>query len=179
MNSTAASKRCLQPSVASTLKPYEDFTPLVRRKRHYNEMAHCGENTITPSRVGRSWARSKRKPRRGQEGALQDAPDPAGVPELTDAQLRLPEAVGHLFDRTILASDALRPLADAWCRHAKACLLRVGRIVRPLFVCECCQCMPLRSNHLPQVHLPVQSTRTGTPLPRRYRRSRTLIRLRL
>ena len=88
------------------------------------------KKVVRPDPRGPVW---KRKPRRGQEGALQDAPDPAGVPEFTDAQFGLPGAVGQLFDRTILASDALRPLADAWCRHAKACLLRVGRIVRPLF----------------------------------------------
>jgi len=88
------------------------------------------KKVVRPDPRGPVWTR---KPRRGQEGALQDAPDPAGVPEFTDAQFGLPGAVGQLFDRTILASDALRPLADAWCRHAKACLLRVGRIVRPLF----------------------------------------------
>jgi hypothetical protein len=37
-----------------------------------------------------------------------------------------------MFDRTILADDALRPVADAWCRHALNGLFRVGRIVRPL-----------------------------------------------
>ena len=38
----------------------------------------------------------------------------------------------YLFDCTILASDALRPLADLWCHHAKTCLLRIGGVVRPL-----------------------------------------------
>ena len=54
------------------------------------------------------------------------------VPALTYAEAALPEAVGHLFDCTILASDALRPLADLWCRRAKTCLLRIGGVVRPL-----------------------------------------------
>ena len=57
---------------------------------------------------------------------------PASVPVLPDDQYRLPELVGAMFDRTILADDALRPVADAWCRHALNGLFRVGRIVRPL-----------------------------------------------
>ena len=35
---------------------------------------------------------------------------------LPEEQYALPEAVGRLFDSTILSKDALRPLADAWCR---------------------------------------------------------------
>ena len=48
---------------------------------------------------------------------------------LTDAESAVPEAVGYRFDCTILASDALRPLADLWCRHAKTYLLRIGATV--------------------------------------------------
>ena len=47
-------------------------------------------------------------------------------------QYSLPELVGAMFDRTILADDALRPVADMWCRHAMNGLFRVGRVVRPL-----------------------------------------------
>ena len=39
---------------------------------------------------------------------------PEVVPVLPDAQYSLPEAVGRLFDCTILSRDALRQLADAW-----------------------------------------------------------------
>ena len=37
-----------------------------------------------------------------------------------------------MFDSTILAGDAIRLVADMWCRHALDRLLRVGRVVRPL-----------------------------------------------
>ena len=57
---------------------------------------------------------------------------PAEVPVLPDEQYALPEAVGRLFDRTILSRDALRPLADAWCRLSEGNLLRAGAVVRPL-----------------------------------------------
>ena len=57
---------------------------------------------------------------------------PAAVPELSDDQYSLPELVGAMFDRTILADDALRPVADVWCRHALNGLFRMGRVVRPL-----------------------------------------------
>ena len=57
---------------------------------------------------------------------------PAEVPVLPDEQYSLPEAVGRLFDRTILSRDALRPLADAWCRLSEGNLLRAGAAVRPL-----------------------------------------------
>jgi hypothetical protein len=59
---------------------------------------------------------------------------PDAVPQLPDAQYSLPCAVGRLYDRTILSSDALRPLADSWCDLATANLLRAGAIVRPLRV---------------------------------------------
>ena len=57
---------------------------------------------------------------------------PAVVPVLPDAQYALPEALGRLFDRTVLSRDALRPLADVWCRLAEGNLLRAGAVVRPL-----------------------------------------------
>ena len=57
---------------------------------------------------------------------------PAAVPVLPDAQFSLPEAVGRLYDCTILSSDALRPLADAWCQLSMSNLLRAGSVVSPL-----------------------------------------------
>ena len=57
---------------------------------------------------------------------------PAAIPLLSDDQYLLPELVGAMFDCTVLAGDALRPVADAWCRHALDGLFRAGRVVRPL-----------------------------------------------
>ena len=59
---------------------------------------------------------------------------PAAVPELPDEQYSLPEAVGRLFDSTVRSSDALRPLADAWCRLSEGNLLRGRATVRLLRV---------------------------------------------
>jgi hypothetical protein len=56
------------------------------------------------------------------------------VPDLPDEQYRLPLLVRHMFDCTILAGNALRPIADQWCRYATNGLLRAGRVVCPL--CE-------------------------------------------
>ena len=49
-----------------------------------------------------------------------------------EEQYSLLEAVGKLFDSTILSNDALRPLADAWCRLSEGNLLRAGATVWPL-----------------------------------------------
>jgi hypothetical protein len=57
---------------------------------------------------------------------------PESVPQLPAEQYALPLAVGHLCDCTILSSDALRPLADAWCQLAMDNLLRAGSVVAPL-----------------------------------------------
>jgi len=103
----------------------------------------------------------------------QDAPDPAGVPELTDAQLGLLKLLGNCSTAlSWLAGDALLPLADTWCRYyANTCLLRVGRLsARSSLLLVL---LPRRSNHQPRVHL--RLTRTGTLLPHRYCRSRTLM----
>ena len=59
---------------------------------------------------------------------------PLVLPVIPDVQYRLPELVGRLFDATILSRDSLRPLADAWCSVAQNCLLRLGKVVRPLRV---------------------------------------------
>ena len=59
---------------------------------------------------------------------------PAGSlsPTLPPAQYSLPVAVGKLFDATVLSSDALRPLADEWCRRVVDCLRAAGSVVTPL-----------------------------------------------
>ena len=56
------------------------------------------------------------------------------LPELPDAQFSLPELVGQMFDSVILPGDAMRPVADGWCRFAEGQLFRLGRVVRPLRV---------------------------------------------
>ena len=56
------------------------------------------------------------------------------LPVLPDAQFSLPQLVGEMYDCTILPGDAMRPLADAWCRFAESNLLHAGRSVRPLRV---------------------------------------------
>jgi hypothetical protein len=47
-------------------------------------------------------------------------------------QYSLPEFVGAMFDSTVLAGDAIRVVADTWCRRALDGLHRAGRVVRPL-----------------------------------------------
>ena len=73
---------------------------------------------------------------RPQSGRRKKAPDlsemPIIMPEISDAEYRLPELVGRLFDVTILSRDVLRPLADAWCSMAQAGLRRAGKCIRPL-----------------------------------------------
>ena len=54
------------------------------------------------------------------------------MPVLPDEQYLLPEAVGQLFEATILSNDTLRILADDWCRLSQGNLLRAGALVRPL-----------------------------------------------
>ena len=57
---------------------------------------------------------------------------PVLMPAIAEAEYRLPELVGRLFDVTILSRDVLRPMADAWCSMAQGCLLRAGKLIRPL-----------------------------------------------
>jgi hypothetical protein len=54
---------------------------------------------------------------------------PLEVPNLPVKQYRLPLLVG---DCTILAGNALGPIAGQWCRHAMNDLLRAGRVVCPV-----------------------------------------------
>ena len=79
------------------------------------------------------------KPKRRGKGGVQRERDLSGMPALplpvlSDAKFSLPELVGRMFDCTILSSDALRPLADSWCRFAERSLMRAGGVVRPLRV---------------------------------------------
>ena len=77
------------------------------------------------------WRRPLRKGRKS-EPDLRDMP--LMLPEIPDEQYRLPELVGRLFDATILSRSSLRPLAGTWCSAAQNCLLRLGKVVRPLRV---------------------------------------------
>ena len=75
-------------------------------------------------------------PKRRVKGLQRDR-DLAGMPALPlpvlpDAQFSLPQLVGEMYDCTILPGDAMRPLADAWCRFAESDLLRAGRSEWPL-----------------------------------------------
>ena len=67
---------------------------------------------VRPDAQSPVWLRRMRK-RQGHEQQRNVRGMPAAVPELPDEQYSLPEAVGRLFDSTVLSSDALRPLADA------------------------------------------------------------------
>ena len=51
---------------------------------------------------------------------------------LSDAQFSLLKLVGQMLDCNILPGDAMRPVADGWCRFAENKLLRAGQVVRPL-----------------------------------------------
>ena len=59
-------------------------------------------------------------------------PQGSASPALPNAQYSLPCAVGRVFDATILSNDALRPLADDWCKLAVRCLRAAGQTVCPL-----------------------------------------------
>jgi hypothetical protein len=53
---------------------------------------------------------------------------PTELPELPDVQYSLPELVGAMLDSTVLAGDAIRVVADTWCRHAldgRGCTVQV------------------------------------------------------
>jgi hypothetical protein len=54
------------------------------------------------------------------------------LPTLPASHYSLPLAVGRLLDATVLSSDALRPLADEWCRRVVDCLRAAERLVTPL-----------------------------------------------
>jgi len=87
---------------------------------------------VRPDAVSPIW---QCPPKRKWRGAVRDRNlrgMPDNVPQLPDVQYSLPEAVGRLFDCTILSGDALRTLADMWCRLAMGNLLRAGAVVRPL-----------------------------------------------
>jgi hypothetical protein len=77
------------------------------------------------------------KPKRKVKGVQQErdlSGMPVLLPVLPDTHYSLPELVGHMYDCTILSGDAMRPVADAWCKFAQSNLFRVGRVVRPLRV---------------------------------------------
>ena len=53
-------------------------------------------------------------------------------PVLSPAQYALPLAIGRVLDATVLSNDALRPVADEWCRLAARWLRAAGKVVCPL-----------------------------------------------
>lgn len=93
--------------------------------------------TVRPDAVNPVWLCPPKRKRRGVEPERDLNGMPAVVPVLPDEQYSLPEAVGRLFDSTVLSRDALRPLADAWCRLSEGNLLRAGAIIRPLRAAAC------------------------------------------
>ena len=75
------------------------------------------------------------KPKRRVKGVVRErdlTAIPTEMPELPDAQFLLRECVGRIYDAVVLSGDALRPLADAWCRYAQRNLFRAAAVVRPL-----------------------------------------------
>ena len=89
------------------------------------------EVAVRPDAVRPVWLCPPKRKRKGIEPP-RNLRGMVAVPVLSDEQYALPAAVGRLFDRTILTSDVLRPLADDWCRLSDRNLLRAGAIVRPL-----------------------------------------------
>ena len=92
---------------------------------------------VRPDAANPVWLCPPKRKRRGVEPERDLNGMPAVVPVLPDEQYSLPEAVGRLFDSTVLSRDALRPLADAWCRLSEGNLLRAGAIIRPLRAAAC------------------------------------------
>jgi hypothetical protein len=89
---------------------------------------------VRPDTVTPFWLCKPKRHVRGiqRERDLTGMPTELELQELPDDQYLLPELVGAMFDRTVLAGDAVRLVADMWCRHALDGLFRVGRVVRPL-----------------------------------------------
>ena len=87
---------------------------------------------VRPDPVNPIWRCDTKRRMRGVVPKLDLRGMPESVPVLPEVQYSLPEAVGRLYDNTILSSDALRPLADAWCQLAMRNLLRAGSVVSPL-----------------------------------------------
>ena len=90
-----------------------------------------------PARAVRSDSESpvwRRKISKGRKKGADLRNMPLIVPGHSDAEYRLPELVGQLFDVTILSRDALRPLANAWCSMSQDSLVRAGKTVHPLRV---------------------------------------------
>ena len=89
-------------------------------------------NVVRPDTTSPIWLCKPKRLVKGVRPERDSTGMPLGVPDLPDEQYRLPLLVGHMFDCTILAGNALRPIADQWCRHAANSLLRAGRVVCPL-----------------------------------------------
>ena len=87
---------------------------------------------VRPDPVSPIWLCPQKRRRKGVVPDRNLRGMPESIPQLPDAQYKLPEAMGQLYDCTILSSNSLRPLADMWCSMAKDNLLRAGTVVRRL-----------------------------------------------
>ena len=108
------------------------FNPRVLRTHGgsgYNLWGACDPGGLPPGKKTQTCAAS---PESVPIAAIRLPGMPGDVPQLPDAQYSLPEAVGRLFDCTVLSGDALRTPADIWCRLAMGNLLCAGAVVRPM-----------------------------------------------
>ena len=87
---------------------------------------------VRPDAVSPVWLCKPKRRVKGVQRERDLTGMPTELPELPDDQYSLPELVGAMFDSTVLAGDAIRVVADTWCRHALDGLHRAGRVVRPL-----------------------------------------------
>jgi hypothetical protein len=87
---------------------------------------------VRPDAVSTVWLCKPKRQVKGVQRERDFTGMPTELPELPDDQYSLPELVGAMFDSTVLAGDAIRVVADTWCRHALDGLHRAGRVVRPL-----------------------------------------------
>ena len=90
------------------------------------------ERVVCPDADSPMWLCAPKRRVKGVQRVRDLTGMPIVGPALPDDQYLLPKLVGAMFDRTVLAHDALRPVPDAGCRHALIGLFRVGRVVRPL-----------------------------------------------
>ncbi len=103
---------------------------VTRRKRDSNSGGAAGHSDSSGSDADGE-ADQPAVPQRTRQPQLHV--QPVTVDEsIPEACFSLPEAVGRLYDATILPPDALRPLADTWCRLSVKCLSELGAVIAPL-----------------------------------------------
>jgi hypothetical protein len=88
---------------------------------------------VRPDAVSPVWLCKPKRRVKGVQRERDLTGMPTVLPVLPDDQYSLPELVGAMFDSTVLAGDAIRVVADTWCRHALDRLHRAGRVVRPFY----------------------------------------------